>query len=388
VGQAPGTVAERFALNGRVLSAAPLGEGHINATYVVATESEGGTGSRYVLQRINRVVFRDPKAVMRNVERVIAQLGSKAREEGGQRDREVLNLIPTRKGSSFLCDGEGEVWRCYAMIEGATARSTRAGPAQAFTVAKAFGRFLRRLFDFPGNTLAITIPGFHDTGRHMQALRNSVRSDPLDRARGTLAELEFIEEHQELIDSWVNLLSSEDVPTRVVHNDTKMDNVLIDDDSELAVCVIDLDTVMPGSALFDVGDCARSALTGPEEIGQPLDLGVFDAVVQGYFAEVGGLLTDAEVDHIVLATQAAALELGIRFLADHIAGDRWFPAARPAKNLDRCRVQLKLVERIDVNTDRMTAIVRRASRSRQGRQRGSTEPNPLRFRIDGGRSRA
>lgn len=366
----PGNVVERFALGGRVLSAAPLGEGHINATYLIATESECGTGRRYVLQRINRAVFRDPKSVIRNVKRVIAHLGSKVREEGGNPEREVLNLIPTQEGAAFLCDAEGEVWRCYAMIEGATARSTLTGPDQAFTVAKAFGRFLRQASDFPADALAVTIPGFHDASRHMQALHHSVRDDPLDRASGTLEEFEFIEEHRGLIETWAGLRSSEDVPTRVVHNDTKIDNVLVDDDSGLGICIIDLDTVMPGTALVDVGDCARSALTGPEDIGRPLDLAIFDAVIRGYLDEAGGLLTDAEIEHTVFATRLIALELGIRFLADHIAGDRWFPVADPSENLDRCRAQLDLVRGIEGNEDEMVGIVRRASRSRRRRRRG------------------
>ncbi len=377
-------VAERFTLDGDVLSVAPFGDGHINATYEVVMESGGAPAHRYVLQRINRAVFHDPGAVVRNVERVIGHIAAKVREEGGDPEREVLKLIPTLGGDPFLLDSEGEIWRCYAMIEGATARSTLAGPDQAYTVAIVFGRFLRRLSDFPADALAITIPGFHDAPRHMRVLRDTMREDPLDRARGTFAELEFIESRQDVIGSWADLQSSGELPTRAIHNDTKISNVLVDDETGRGICVIDLDTVMPGSALVDIGDCARSALTRIETGGH--DLEFFGAVVRGYLSEIGALLAEVEIEQIVEATRLIALELGIRFLSDFIAGDRWFPVALPMENLDRCRGQLDIVRRIEESEAEMQEVVRRAA-VRGGTRRGSTTADALRFRIDGGRAR-
>lgn len=378
-------VAERFTLGGRVLSAVPFGDGHINATYVVVTESGGAPRRRYVLQRINRAVFHDPEAVVRNVERVIGHIAPKVREEGGDPEREVLKLIPTLGGDAFLRDSEGEIWRCYAMVEGATSRSTLADPDQAYTVAKAFGRFLRRLSDFPADALAVTIPGFHDAPRHMRVLRDTMREDPLDRARGTFAELEFIESRQDVIGSWAHLRSFGELPTRAIHNDTKISNVLVDDETGRGICVIDLDTVMPGSALVDIGDCARSALTRIETGGQDLEL--FGAVVRGYLSEIGALLAEVEIEQIVEATRLIALELGIRFLSDFIAGDRWFPVALPTDNLDRCRGQLDIVRRIEEGEAEMQEVVRCAAVRGGTQGRGSTTADALRFRIDGGRTR-
>jgi Ser/Thr protein kinase RdoA (MazF antagonist) len=381
----PRAVAERFALDGRVLSVSPLGEGHINATYVVATEWVGAPGRRYVLQRINRAVFRDPEAVIRNVERVIGHLGSKVREEGGNPEREVLKLIPTLGGDAFLRDSEGEIWRCYAMIEGATARSTLAVPDQAYSVAKAFGRFLRCLSDFPPHELEITIPGFHDTALHLEALRDVVHRDPNSRVKEARDEFAFIEHRQDIIGSWADLLSSGELPTRAIHNDTKINNVLVDDGTGCGICVIDLDTVMPGSALVDIGDCARSALTRIETGGQ--DSEVFGAVVGGYLSEIGALLPEVEIEQIMEATRLLALELGIRFLADFIAGDRRFPVVQPTKNLSRCRGQLNIVRGIEEREAEMQEVVRRAAIRGHGRRSGSTTVDALRFRIDEGRTR-
>ena len=381
----PRAVAERFQLDGHVLSAVPLGDGHINATYVVAMESRGDPGRRYVLQRINRAVFHDPEAVIRNVERVIGHLGSKVREEGEDPEREVLELIQTLDGHAFLRDKEGEVWRCYAMIESATARSTLADPGQAYTVAKAFGRFLRRLSDFPPRELEITLPGFHDATLHLEALRDVVQRDPQNRVKEARDELAFIEDRQAIIAAWRDLLSPGELPTRAIHNDTKISNVLVDDETSRGICVIDLDTVMPGSALVDIGDCARSALTRIETGGQ--DLEVFGAVVRGYLGEIGALLAEVEIEQIVEATRLIALELGIRFLSDFIAGDRWFPVALPTENLDRCRGQLDMVRRIEESEAEMQEVVRRAAVRGGTRRRGSMTADAPRFRIDGGRTR-
>ena len=383
-------IAERFATDdGPVLSVEPHGEGHINATYVVTVGAGDGPGRRYILQRINRRIFRDPEAVVRNVERVTERLRTKAVEEGGDPEREVLRLVPSADGDApFVRDGEGEVWRCFAMIERASAHSVLASPKQARTVGSAFGRLLRRLSDYPPHELEIALPGLHDTVGHLRALRDVARDDPFGRAMEVQEELAFAEARRRTIEAWTDLLSSEDAPARVIHSDTKVSNVLIDEDTGRGICVIDLDTVMPGSALVDVGDFARSVLIGPEDVGRDVDLALFDAAVRGYLGGAMGLLDETEVEHIVRATRMIALELGIRFLADHIAGDRWFPVGWPGENLARARVQLGLVRAIEEREDGMARIVRRAvARSRRRRRRRPTTGDALRFRVDGGRSR-
>ena len=379
-------VAERFATGGAVKSVARLGEGHIHATYEVVVARDGGTAYRFVLQRINRAVFGDPSAVVRNVERVIEHLRSRTAEEGGKPEREVLTLVPARDDAMFVRDEEGEIWRCYEWIERAAARSTVAGPSQARTVARTFGRFLRRMSDFPAHTLEITIAGFHDVTAHLRQLENVVREDPCARAAKAEKERAFIECREDGIAAWMELLACDQVSMRPVHNDTKVSNVLIDQETGEGICVIDLDTVMPGFALVDVGDCIRSAMTGPEAVGRAVDLSLFEAVVRGFLDEAGDLLSAAEVGHIVEATRSIALELGIRFLSDFIAGDRWFPVSTAVENLDRCRAQLELVRGIEEREDGMAGIVcRAAERSRRSRIRGLASADAIRFGIDGGR---
>ena len=211
-----------------------------------------------------------------------------------------------------------------------------------------------------------------------------MREDPIDRARGIRPEFVFIESRQDVIGSWADLLSSGELQTRAIHNDTKISNVLVDDETGCGVCVIDLDTVMPGSPLVDIGDCARSALTRIQTGDQ--DLEVFGAVVRGYLSEIGATLAEVEIAQIVEATRVLALELGIRFLADFIAGDRRFPAAHPAENLGRCRDQLDIVRGIEESEAEMQEIVRRAAVRGRTRRR-STTVDALRFRFDGGRTR-
>lgn len=372
----PAAAAECFALGGRVRSIGRFGDGHINATYVVAAVSEDGSERRCVLQRINRAVFRDPEAVIRNVERVIAHVGSKLRDERRDPHREALRLVPTLSGSVSHRDDKGELWRCYAMIEQAAARSVLAGAGQAYTIAKAFGRFLRWLSDFPPDALETVIRGFHDTARHLRILEDAVRRAPRRREREVGDEFSFIEDRRRGVREWTDRLSSGELPTRTVHNDTKINNVLIDEETGRGICVIDLDTVMPGAAVVDIGDCARSALTRVENPGR--DPEIFAAVVRGFLSEIGDLLGEAEIEQIVEATRISALELGIRFLSDFLVGDRWFPAPRPDENLDRCREQLQIVRRIEDSATEMAEVVRRMQ------QRGSTTADVLRSRTDEG----
>jgi hypothetical protein len=382
----PGAVAKRFALGERVLSVEPHGDGHINATYVVTAVAESGPRRRYVLQRINRGVFHDPEAVVRNTSRVIEHLTARLREEGGDPEREVLRLVCTIDGGASLCDAEGEVWRCYEMIERATARSTLAGPEQAYTVAKAFGRFLRWMSDFPSRELEITIPGFHDPVRHLRALQTAVRADPLDRKSEAGDEIAFIEGREDVILDWGNRQLSGEMPLRAVHNDTKINNVLIDEETGCGICVIDLDTVMPGSAVVDIGDCVRSALTRIDDTAWRPE--VFAGVVRGYLSEIGALLTGVEIESVVAASRAVALELGTRFLSDFITGDHWFPAASPSENLDRCRGQLDVVRWIEEEEVALQETVRHAAVCcEQILQRGSGPKDLIRFRLDGGRTR-
>lgn len=351
--------ADRFALDGCIVSAAPHGLGHVHATYLLETRSSHGHVCRYILQRVNRRIFPDPEMLMQNTERVIAHLERQVCREGRDRRREVPTLLCTHDGQSFVQDDDGEVWRCFEKIEGTATFPTMTDPDGAGSVAGAFGRFLRRMANFAPEQLQRTIPRFHDAAHELDRFREVLKEDPLGRANAAVAESEFIERHADLTAAWSGLLSSGRLAVRAIHNDTKVDNVLIEQATGYGVCVIDLDTVMAGCVPIDIGDCARSILTGPEEIGQPMDMRLFKAVVRGFADELGEQLDDVEIGQIVLATRAIALELGTRFLADFLVGDRWFPVERRSQNLERCRVQLDLVGQIETHVDEMTEIVHR-----------------------------
>jgi len=367
VTSAPGVAAEQFAVDGSIVSVAPLGDGHINETHEIRTDS----GRRYVLQRINRAVFRDPEAVMRNVDRVVRHLVGKVAADRGDVTREVLTLIPSRDGAVAFRDREGETWRCYVFVEGVTAHSAGIDAARAHAVGAAFGRFLRRVSDLPPDEVEVTIPGFHDPARHLAALRGAVRSDRCGRRGRATPEIALIEARGEDTERWSERLGPDGgFPTRVVHNDTKVSNVLVDDRTGRGACVIDLDTVMPGSAVIDMADCARSALTRALRPGG--DPAIFEAVLRGFLSEAGEGLVEPELEALVDATRVIALELGTRFLTDFLTGDRWFPAAEVEENLDRCRGQLRIAQWVEQNEAALRTIAHRAARGRKERRAPST----------------
>jgi len=348
-----GAAAMRFALAGRVVRIEPLRGGHIHASFAVVAHAASGE-RRYVLQRMNRAVFPQPEAILRNVERVSAHLADKVRDEGGDPQREGLTLLRTPDGAAGVLDEAGDLWRCCAMIERARSRATVADPRVARTVAAAFGRFLRRMEDFPLDNLEPAVRHFHDTGAHVAALWRAVRADEGRRARRAHEELHFVEARGPELEE-ENDGRSTPCRMRPIHGDTKVDNVLIDDETGRGICVIDLDTVMPGRAAIDIADCARSAMTGREERGRRIDLCLFEAVVGGFLAELGEGCVGAE--EVVTTTQRIAFELGVRFLTDFLSGDRRFPVRAPCENLARCRVQFRLVREMERRQEEM---VRRA----------------------------
>ncbi len=334
-------------MRGRFENARVLGAGHIHTTFV-SSYREGSRSVRYVHQRINRSVFPDPLAVMGNVSRVLSHLRSKlADASGAEPPRRVLTLVPAKDGLDWWVDGDGEVWRTYLFIDGAAALERMETPRQAFALAKAFGTFERLLADLPGPRLAETIPGFHDAPGRLAAFRRALEADDANRAREARPEVEFALAHADLADALVRLRDRGLVRERVAHNDTKLDNVLFDEATGEAVCVIDLDTVMPGLSLFDFGDMVRSAVgTVPEDAGpraMTVRAEIFAALAAGFAAGLGGLLTSAEHENLVLASEVMTFECGLRFLTDFLDGDRYFQIRRPGHNLDRCRTQFALL---------------------------------------------
>lgn len=362
---------DRFAVEGDFVAAVPYGSGHINDTYAVSYRRTGVSGAarpqRYIHQRINRKVFKDPVALMDNVARVTRHVRGKLEAAGVEDvDRRVLTLVPARDGGDFVIDDGGEYWRTYLFIEGATTHDVAETPQQVAGVARAFGRFQRQLADLPPPPLAQTIPGFHDTPARLQAFRDAVDADSAGRAAHVREEIGRLEAYAPLADTLLAQVRAGALPLRVAHNDTKINNVLIDEDSGEGLCVIDLDTVMPGLALDDFGDLVRTSVCFAKEDDRDLSKArvepeLFEALARGYLASAATFMTPVEIDHLVLAGELMTYECALRFLADHLRGDTYFRVHHEGHNLDRARVQLALLDSIVTQQDGLRAIVARAA---------------------------
>ena len=356
-------VSRQFQIYGQILHAETCKIGHINETYT-ATYDQGGTRVRYVHQKINRTVFRDPPAVMDNLQRVTRHLRGKLEAEpGADLTRRCLTLIPTRDGQPFYRDGNGEYWRTFVFIEGVRTFEAAQTPAQAFEAGRAFGEFQGLLADLPGARLKETIPHFHHTRKRYEAFLSAVQEDRLNRAGHAKEEIAWALKHEALADVLIDALAAGKIPERVTHNDTKFNNVLLDSTSGKALCVVDLDTVMPGLALYDFGDMVRTT-TSPT-VEDELDLRkvrlhppMFEALTRGYLSAAGQFLTPAEKDFIVFSGKLITFTIGLRFLTDFLRGDVYFRVHRPGHNLDRCRTQFKLIDSIEEQEAALTKLVR------------------------------
>lgn len=357
-----GDIARQFRFEGGLSEASPYYFGHINDTYIVHFRAASDEIHRYVLQRINHYVFKKPEEVMENVEAVTAHLRKKIVAAGGDPERETLNLIPTVDGRTFYRMPNGDYWRAYAFIEGAQTYQVAENLDHVYSASNAFGNFQRLLSDFPADRLHETIPNFHHTRKRFDAFVEAVEMDVKNRARSVAAEIEFVQQREEETSILVDMLERGELPERVTHNDTKFNNVMIDDESGEGICVIDLDTVMPGLSLYDFGDSVRSGANPAEEDEQDLskvwvDLEVFDRLAHGYLDAARDFLTPAEVNLLPFSAKLMTFECGMRFLADHLSGDVYFRIHRENQNLDRCRTQFKMVADMEEKLDRMAGIV-------------------------------
>jgi len=351
-------IARQFQIYGEFRHAGPYGTGHINDTYA-AVFDQGGTPVRYVLQRINHTVFQNPPALMENIHRVTTHLGNKLADERDS-SRRTLTLVPARDGSVFHRDGDGNYWRAYLFIENARTYDALQSPEQAFQAAKAFGHFQQLLVDLPAPPLHETIVGFHDTPQRFAQLEQAIARDVANRARLARAEIEFALR----LKSMTGRLLAAGLPERVTHNDTKLSNVMLDDATGEGICVTDLDTVMPGLAPYDFGDMVRTgtspALEDERDLSKvTMQFPMFEALVRGYLASAGGLLTKAEREHLGFAGKLITFEMGIRFLADFLAGDVYYKVRHDTHNLDRCRTQFKLIESMEQQEEQMERFVSR-----------------------------
>jgi hypothetical protein len=350
-------VLQHFAVAGAFTDAAPHGSGHINHSWRVAFD-ERGTTHRYLLQRVNTDIFKQPELLMENVERVTSHLAAKLSNQTDA-ERRVLTLIPTHSRHTWHQGDDGSVWRVFMFIENALTYDEIETPAQAFQAAAAFGDFQRLLADLPAPRLHETIPAFHDTSKRFRDFEQAVASDVAHRASLVREEIRFAFSHR----SVASTLLDAKLPERVTHNDTKLNNVMFDATNGEALCVVDLDTVMPGLALYDFGDMVRTATSPTAE--DEVDLSrvgmqflLFEALVRGYLSTARGFLLQEEKDHLASCGKVIAFEQGVRFLNDHLRGDVYYKVTRPGQNRDRCRTQFKLVESIERQEADMERLVK------------------------------
>ena len=348
-------LAGRFALPGAVASAAPFGNGHINSTYLLSIE---GAKEQFILQRINSYVFVRPREVMENMLHITEYLQARIREEGGDPDRETIRLIPSLNGEPWVEDGEGEVWRVMLCVPDTVSPQLPDDLGVLEECGKAFGCFSRRLLRYPAETLHETIVDFHNTPARLQQLEDAAAEDACGRLKDVAEEMAFARAREAETRVLTEKLAAGRLPLRVTHNDTKVNNVLLDRKTGKAVCVIDLDTVMPGLLAYDFGDAIRVGACSAEEderdLGKiRLEMPKYSAFARGFLGEIRSELDEEELLSLEAGARLMTLENGLRFLADHLKGDKYFRIHRPGQNLDRARAQFALLQDIEDHQQEM-----------------------------------
>ena len=353
-------VIEEFDFAGELTECIPYGNGHINDTYRL-TFRVGEKVNRYILQRMNKSIFTDPVGLMENISGVTSWLKKKILENGGDAERETLNIVNDRAGAPYFVDKEGEYWRAYLFIEDATCFDQVENDEDFYQSAVGFGTFQQLLAEFPAEKLHETIPNFHNTPDRYRAFLETLERDPMRRAAQVQPEIEFALARQSEMAALQTALKAGELPLRVTHNDTKLNNVLLDAKTRKALCVIDLDTVMPGSSLYDFGDSIRfGAATAAEDerdlSRMEMSLERFHVFTRGYVRSCPGL-TQKELELLPLGAKTMTMECGVRFLTDYLDGDHYFAVHRDGQNLDRARTQFRLVADMEKKWNEMQKIV-------------------------------
>lgn len=373
-----GPVAERiarignqFAISGEFLYGEELCNGHINTTYRACYRDEDGNEERYILQRINDYVFKDPAQVMRNVEKVTRHITWKLLRRRKYAAGQTLTLYPARGGRNYInLPEEGGMWRCYNNIESTHTYDVVENTRQAYQAGYAFGSFQELICDMNPEDIKESIPDFHNTPKRYANLLASAEADVMNRRARCEKELELLRSWEDKFSRLIDMQASGELPTRITHNDTKINNVMLDEETDDAVCVIDLDTVMPGLALYDFGDMVRTAtcmaVEDEENLSQVfMQMPFFESLAEGYLDAAHEFLCPAEVDNLAFAGWLITVETGMRFLTDYLDGDRYFRVEKPEHNLIRARNQFKLAQSIEKKLPAMQRYIRRLMKSYQ-----------------------
>ncbi len=358
-----------FCFAGEAEECARFGNGHINDTYLVTCRKQDNSEIRYILQRVHRSIFKDPDGLMENIRKVTSFLSEKIKKSGGDPDRETMNLIPSKSGENFITEDSGDIWRAYLFIEDATCYERVEKPEDFYQSAYAFGRFQNLLSDFDAASLTETIKDFHNTPVRFAHFCEAVKKDAFDRVKETGEEIRFCMDREKEMSVCMDMLKAKELPLRVTHNDTKLNNVMIDNATGKGLCVIDLDTVMPGLSINDFGDSIRfGANTAAEDETDlskvSLSLPLFETYAKGFLAGCDGKLTDKELETLPMGAIMMTLECGMRFLADYLEGDVYFKTHHPMHNLERARCQFALVADMEKKAEEMRKII--SSISSQG----------------------
>lgn len=357
-------IASHFSAAGEFAGWEPIKSGHINSTFEVNFETLTG-GKDYLLQMINTEVFKEPDKLMKNVASVTDFIRKKTTEAGLDPETHTMYIIPTTDGQTYFRDAGGKCWRMYNYVPNSYSCDSVSSPEVFYNAAVAFGNFQKMLADFPSETLYETIPHFHDTGKRYKDFLEAVERDAVGRAAGAREEIEFVKSRKWDTDVLTSMIASGKLPLRVTHNDTKLNNVLFDRNTHEGICVVDLDTVMPGLSLYDFGDSIRfGANTAAEDEKDltrvSLDTELYRQYVRGYLSTAGSSLVPAEVEYMPFSAKIMTFECGMRFLADYINGDTYFRIDYPEHNMDRCRTQFALVRDIENKFDEMNSITQEA----------------------------
>lgn len=338
------------------------GNGHINDTFVVVCRLNNKTNTKYLLQRMNHEVFKNPGQLMKNIVGVTSFLRDKIIINGGDPKRETLNVVPTKDGNSYYVDSIGSYWRSYLFVDDTISYDLVERTEDFYLSAVAFGNFQRLLADYPAHTLYETIKDFHNTKVRFENLKKAIEKDVCSRVKYVREEIEFALAREADTGILVDMQESGELPLRVTHNDTKLNNILFDKETKKPVCIIDLDTIMPGLSINDFGDSIRfGASTGAEDEKDlskvNFSLELYEAYVKGFIEGAAGSLTKNELDMLPMGAKLMTYECGIRFLTDYLEGDTYFRIHRENHNLDRCRTQFKLVSDMEEKYDIMKEIV-------------------------------
>ena len=355
---------QNFDIEGIVIEKEVLKKGHINDTFYIKCKLDNNDIKKYILQRINTNIFKKPDELMENVVNITSYLKNVILQNGGNPERETLNIIKTKDNKNYYKDVDGGCWRLYKFIEDATTYDLVENVQDFYESAVAFGNFQMLLSDFPAHILHETIPNFHNTIDRLNKLKDAIKEDAFDRVKDVKKEIEFVLNREKDCHIICDLLDKNEIPLRVTHNDTKLNNIMIDNKTKKAICVIDLDTVMPGTVLNDFGDSIRfgasTALEDEKDLSKvECSMELFEAYTKGFIEGVKGKLTYKEKEMLPMGAKIMTLECGIRFLTDYLQGDTYFKVSREGHNLDRARTQFKLVLDMENKWEQMIDITKK-----------------------------